>query len=91
VLFADLEGFTAFSEHSSAQEVARMLNRYLVAVVPPIVRRHGGEVDRIMGDALMVVFNLRGDQPDHAARAVRAAVALQRGTEGDPAPSGACP
>jgi adenylate cyclase len=42
------------------------------------VGRHGGDVDRIIGDALMVTFNKRGDQPDHAARAAAAGLALQR-------------
>ena len=54
-----------------------MLNTYFEVVVPPVVRRHGGDVDRIIGDALMVTFNKRGDQPDHAARAAAAGLALQ--------------
>lgn len=53
---------------------------YFESAIPPIVRRHGGEVDRIIGDALMVTFNHGGDQPDHAARAARAALALQEAT-----------
>lgn len=80
VLFADLEGFTRFSEANPPAEVSRMLNRYLAAAVPAIVRRHGGDVDRIMGDAVMVTFNRAGDRADHAADAVRAAVALQEET-----------
>jgi adenylate cyclase len=41
------------------------------------VTPYGGEVDRIIGDALMVTFNKRGDQPDHARRAAAAGLALQ--------------
>ncbi|WP_433168912.1 adenylate/guanylate cyclase domain-containing protein [Kribbella sp. CA-247076] len=77
VLFADLQGFTTFSEHHDPAEVTAMLNTYFQVVVPPVVRRHGGDVDRIIGDALMVTFNKRGDQPDHAARAAAAGLALQ--------------
>ena len=81
VLFADLEGFTTFSEQSPPEEVSAMLDTYL-AVGIPAVRDQGGDVDKLIGDAIMAVFNLRGDQPDHAARAVRAALALQRATAG---------
>lgn len=77
VLFADLQGFTTFSENHEPGEVTGMLNTYFEVVVPPVVRRHGGDVDRIIGDALMVTFNKRGDQPDHAARAAAAGLALQ--------------
>ncbi|HEY9339025.1 MAG TPA: adenylate/guanylate cyclase domain-containing protein [Kribbella sp.] len=77
VLFADLQGFTAFSEQHEPAEVTAMLNTYFEVVVPPVVRRHGGDVDRIIGDALMVTFNKRGDQPDHARRAAEAGLALQ--------------
>lgn len=77
VLFADLQGFTTFSENHSPAEVTAMLNAFFEAVVPPVVQRYGGEVDRIIGDALMVTFNKRGDQPDHAARAAAAGLALQ--------------
>ncbi|MEI8406272.1 MULTISPECIES: adenylate/guanylate cyclase domain-containing protein [unclassified Kribbella] len=77
VLFADLQGFTTFSERHDSAEVTAMLNTYFQVVVPPVVRRHGGDVDRIIGDALMVTFNKRGNQPDHAARAAAAGLALQ--------------
>jgi adenylate cyclase len=77
VLFADLQGFTSFSESHEPSEVSAMLNAYFDRAIPPIVKRHGGDVDRIMGDALMVTFNRRGDQPDHAQRAARAALDLQ--------------
>ena len=80
VLFADLQGFTRFAEAHEPAEVSRMLNRYLAAAVPAIVRRHGGDIDRIMGDAVMATFNRAGDRPDHAGDALRAAVALQEET-----------
>ncbi len=76
VLFADLEGFTSFSARSDPSEVSAMLDAYFRAGIPPI-RRHGGEVNKLIGDAIMAVFNERGDQPDHAERAVRAALDLQ--------------
>jgi adenylate cyclase len=80
VLFADLAGFTSFSEHHDPGTVNSMLNEYFEIVIPPVVQRHGGEIDRIIGDALMVTFNRRGDQPDHPLRAARAALAIQQAT-----------
>lgn len=79
VVFADLQGFTSFSERHTPREVSEMLNTYFERTVPPVVRRFGGEIDRIIGDALMVTFNRRGDQPDHAERAAGAALAIQEG------------
>jgi adenylate cyclase len=81
VVFADLAGFTSFSEAHEPQEVTAMLNEYFEKVIPPVVQRHGGNIDRIIGDALMVTFNTRGDQPDHPERAARAALAIQESTE----------
>jgi class 3 adenylate cyclase len=80
VLFADLQGFTTWSENHRPDEVTAMLNEYFAAAVPAVVSPHGGDVDRIIGDALMVTFNKRGDQPDHAQRAAGAALALQDAT-----------
>lgn len=77
VLFADLQGFTTFSEQHEPAEVTAMLNTYFEVAVPPVVRRYGGDIDRIIGDALMATFNKRGDQPDHAWRAAAAGLALQ--------------
>ena len=80
ILFADLQGFTTFSEKHEPQDITAMLNAYFEVAIPPVVRQHGGEIDRIIGDALMVTFNKRGDQPDHARRAAQAALALQEAT-----------
>jgi len=80
VLFADLQGFTTFSEAHRPEEVTAMLNEYFAAAVPAVVQPYGGDVDRIIGDALMVTFNKRGDQPDHARRAAAAGLAMQAAT-----------
>src|SRR3954470_8439416 len=81
VVFADLCGFTSFSEHRDPREVSAMLNAYFEAAIPPVVQEHGGEIDRLVGDALMATFNRRGDQPDHALRAARAGLAIQKAAE----------
>jgi class 3 adenylate cyclase len=80
VLFADLKGFTSFSERSDPIDVSAMLNEYFEVAVPMIASKHGGTVDKLIGDAIMVTFNTRGDQPDHAVKAVQAGLALQRET-----------
>ncbi len=80
VLFADLEGFTRFSEGRDPREVSEMLNEYLRIAIPPIVDRHGGEIDRLVGDAIMATWGTRGDQPEHARQAVDAALEVQRET-----------
>jgi class 3 adenylate cyclase len=78
VLFADLEGFTSFSEGCSGPaEVVEMLNEYWAHAVPAVAEE-GGMVERFAGDAVMVVFNAAEDQPDHAVRAARAGLGLQR-------------
>jgi class 3 adenylate cyclase len=76
ILFADLQGFTSFSERTSPGEVAAMLNAYFERLVP-LLEQTGGEVHQLIGDAIMVVFNKEGDQPDHALRAARAGLVLQ--------------
>jgi len=82
VLFADLQGFTAFSESRSPSDVLAMLNSYWAHTVPVVLGEHGGMIERFAGDAIMVVFNAAADQPDHALRATRAALALQRAADG---------
>jgi len=81
VLFADLQGFTGFSEHADPADVIGMLNAYWAVTVPVVVREYEGLIERFAGDAVMVVFNAAGDQPDHARRAVAAALAMQRAAD----------
>jgi adenylate cyclase len=75
-LFADLRGFTAFSEGVAPGEIVTMLNRYHGVAVPCILD-NGGTVVQFVGDALLALFNAPARQPDHALRAVRAALAMQ--------------
>ena len=77
VLFGDLVGFTAFAERAKPEEVAEVLNAYWGIAAPLLSRQFGGEIEKFIGDAVMAAFNSRGDQPDHAERAARAALALQ--------------
>jgi adenylate cyclase len=76
VLLADLQGFTSFSERTTPARVAAMLNGYFRRLVP-LLETEGGVVHQIVGDAVMVIFNQAGDQPDHAARGARTALAFQ--------------
>jgi adenylate cyclase len=76
ILFADLAGFTAFSEQREPAEVAAMLNSYFETIVP-LLEASGGEVHQIVGDEVMAIFNKQGDVPDHPARAASAALRLQ--------------
>ena len=76
VFFADLRGFTSFSERATPHDVVAMLNLYF-GVAVPVVLAEGGTVSHFMGDAIMVLFNAPTRQPDHALRAARAALGLQ--------------
>jgi class 3 adenylate cyclase len=55
-----------------------VLNAYWGTAAPLLTREFGGEVEKFIGDGIVATFNSRGDQPDHALRASRAALALQR-------------
>ena len=79
-LFADLRGFTAFSEAVEPGEIVAMLNRYHGAAVPCILG-NGGTIVQFVGDALLALFNAPARQADHATRAVRAALAMQDAVE----------
>jgi len=80
VLFADLRGFTRFSEQAPPERVVAMLNEYFGRAVP-VLLAHGGSVTQFVGDALMALFNAPTRQPDHALRAARAALGMQRAVE----------
>jgi adenylate cyclase len=75
VLFADLQGYTSYSERHGAEAATAMLNEYYEELVP-VARGEGGDV-ALIGDAIMAIFNARGDEADHAERAARAGLAFQ--------------
>jgi class 3 adenylate cyclase len=77
VLFADLQGFTSYSEQTSEAEVKAMLDEYWRAAAP-VAHAHDGWIDKTIGDALMIVFR----NGDHALRAARAALDFQLATAG---------
>jgi class 3 adenylate cyclase len=76
ILFADLRGFTSFSERTAPHDVVDMLNQNFGVAVPAVLAE-GGTISQFMGDAIMVLFNAPTRQPDHALRAARAALKLQ--------------
>ncbi len=76
ILFADLQGYTSFTERTPPAEVAAMLGTYFDRLVP-LLESTGGDVHQLIGDAIMVIFNKEGDQADHAVRAAHAALLLQ--------------
>lgn len=77
VLFSDLRGFTAYSETLEPEDLVRQLNAYLDVMVAAI-RKEGGVIDKFIGDAVMAVFGVPRGREDDAARAVRAALRMQR-------------
>jgi adenylate cyclase len=81
VLFVDVVGSTALAEHRPPVEVVALLNRFFDAVVR-IVDSEDGWVNKFEGDAALCVFGAPVPQPDHAARALRAAVALRVDLQG---------
>ena len=72
VLFVDLVGSTAYAADHPAEEVVEMLNRFFGVVVDE-VDRHGGLVNKFIGDAVLAIFGAPVEQPDHARAALAAA------------------
>jgi len=79
-LFCDLRGFTAASEQLSPEATVDLLNRYFT-LMHEVIWEFDGTLDKLMGDGLMAFFNAPLEQPDHARRAVQAAIEMQRRIE----------
>ena len=71
VMFADIRGFTAFADRSTAREAVEYLNEFFGLVVPPITR-NGGRTHQLLGDGLLAIF----ESGDHADRALATSVEM---------------
>ena len=80
MLFSDIRGFTTLSESRTPEQVVTLLNRYFDLQVAAIFEQ-GGTLDKFIGDAIMAFWNAPLSAPDHAVRAVRAALAMSRSLE----------
>ena len=77
VMFTDVRGFTGYSERIPPTMLVSVLNAYFTRVTR-VIERHGGIVDKYIGDAVMAVFGAPLDRPDHAARAIACARDVMR-------------
>ena len=75
VAFVDIRGFTTFADRVTAREALDYLNEFFAAVVP-VVAGHDGHVNKLLGDGLLAVFGAPAPVPDHADRALAAAIAV---------------
>jgi class 3 adenylate cyclase len=76
VLFADVSGFTAFSEHRDAEDVANLVNHLWIRA-DRVIQEYGGHIDKHIGDAVMALWGTETGREDDAERAVRAALKMQ--------------
>lgn len=76
MLFADISGFTKWSSDKPPETVHAFLSDYLETMAG-IIFSHGGTVDKFIGDGILAFFGDPFDQPDHAERCLRAALAMQ--------------
>ncbi len=79
-LFADIRGFTTFSEKLQPEELVSILNKYLKASADAVMA-YEGTIDKFMGDAVMAWFNAPISQKDHTLRAVKSAILIRTSIE----------
>ena len=76
VLFADVSGFTAFSENRDAEDVANLVNHLWIRA-DRVIQEYGGHIDKHIGDSVMALWGTEAAREDDAERAVRAALKMQ--------------
>ena len=81
IVFVDIRGYTSFADRAGAREAVDFLNAFY-AVAVPVVLRHGGQVNQLLGDGVLGVFGAPARVPDHADRALAAAVDLLSAIDG---------
>jgi len=79
-LFTDLEGFSSLARSLPPEGLIALLDRYFTVINAEILR-HGGMIDKIVGDAVHALFNAPLDQPGHVEAALDAAAAISAATE----------
>ncbi len=79
-LFADIRGFTTYSEKLAPEKLVTILNLYLAAMAEAVLAQEG-TIDKFMGDAIMAWFNAPVPQKDHTLRAVKTALAIRESVE----------
>jgi adenylate cyclase len=79
-VFTDISGFTSLVETAAPEVLGSLLNEY-VGGMTDVVFAHEGTVAKVIGDAIQVLFNAPGDQPDYATRAVSCAHDLDAWSE----------
>lgn len=77
IFFSDLQGFTSISENLDPDDLIRLLNDYLSGM-SEIILDEGGTIDKYEGDAIIAFWNAPLETPDHAVRAVSAALRCQK-------------
>jgi adenylate cyclase len=81
ILFTDIQGFSTVSEKLTPQELAHTLNDYFGAM-SEVIAEHGGVITHFEGDLMLITFNAVSSNSDHAANAIRTALAIQKVANG---------
>ena len=76
-LFTDVRGFTSLSERLEPEKVAEIMNKALT-IQADAVKKHGGMVDKYIGDAMMAIFNAPMDLADHETKAIKTALEIKK-------------
>ncbi|HQG32677.1 MAG TPA: adenylate/guanylate cyclase domain-containing protein [Deltaproteobacteria bacterium] len=80
VLFADVTGFTTLVDINTVEDVVEVLNRFFETVVP-IIFKHGGMLDKFLGDGVMAIFGIPDAEETDPMRAIACAVDIQKGMQ----------
>ena len=77
VLFASIKGFGSYAGTEQPENIVKALNKY-ISIVTKVISKHGGYVDKVIGDSVVGIFGVSLYRESHTARAIRAAIDLQK-------------